>query len=470
MATVHLIRPTTQAPTMPMRPYQCEGVAWVLEVLKRRRAAALCDDPGLGKTLQALRVADGLQARRILVIGPAIARGSWEIEVRKFAPERAAHLHIVQPDALPGSVPLAAPDLMLVFAYDQFSRPGVNKRWVRALSSHAWDLLVLDEAHYLKNDSARTKMVYGEQGTDTGLQASCARVLLLTGTITPNHAGELWQHYRTFWPELIHTKGVNSHTLELHEWQERYTEFEDTLYGRQVRGSKGQAELRDRLAPVLLRRRRRDVLPELPPLQIEDTPLVVDAGTRARLGIEVEAKMSLDNPLLDDESLSRARRVLGELKVWPAASWATERLGLGEGKLLLFAWHRSVIQKLTEFLVEFQPVVVTGSTPPAERNLSVSRFQADPKCRVFVGQMLAAGTAITLTAAHHVGIVEASWVPGENEQAIARAHRMGQANPVLASFLYLPGTLDETIMRTFRRKAQETLALLPETPMPLQDE
>jgi SNF2 family DNA or RNA helicase len=79
--------------------------------------------------------------------------------------------------------------------------------------------------------------------------------------------------------------------------------------------------------------------------------------------------------------------------------------------------------------------------------------------RVFIGQVKAAGTAITLTAASEVAIVEPSWVPGDNVQAICRAHRLGQHDSVLASFLYLPGTLDQRIMTVFRRKAHEIAEL-----------
>ena len=89
------------------------------------------------------------------------------------------------------------------------------------------------------------------------------------------------------------------------------------------------------------------------------------------------------------------------------------------------------------------------------RALAVEDFQTRPGTRLFIGQILAAGTAITLTAANEVAIVEPSWVPGENVQAIARAHRLGQRDSVLASFLFLPGTLDERIMSVFRRKASE---------------
>jgi SWI/SNF-related matrix-associated actin-dependent regulator 1 of chromatin subfamily A len=166
---------------------------------------------------------------------------------------------------------------------------------------------------------------------------------------------------------------------------------------------------------------------------------------------------------VSEVSLSRARRLLGEAKAPLAAQWAMERLESGDKKILLFCWHRSVISRLVDLLAEFEPVSVVGQTSPAERQAAVSLFTHRPQCRVFVGQVLAAGTAITLTSAAHVGIVEPSWVPGENDQAISRAHRLGQRERVLASFLYMPDTLDETIMRVFRRKADQTLCLYDAT-------
>jgi SWI/SNF-related matrix-associated actin-dependent regulator 1 of chromatin subfamily A len=128
-------------------------------------------------------------------------------------------------------------------------------------------------------------------------------------------------------------------------------------------------------------------------------------------------------------------------------------------KLLIFAWHHAVIDLLYRGLTEFYPVVVTGETSPKARAEAVARFQDHAGTRIFVGQILAAGTAITLTAASEVAIVEPSWVPGENYQAICRAHRLGQRDSVLASFLYLPNTLDERIMAVFRRKAGEIAEL-----------
>ena len=155
-----------------------------------------------------------------------------------------------------------------------------------------------------------------------------------------------------------------------------------------------------------------------------------------------------------NSSTSSLRQELGRLKVQPTIAWVQERME-STNKLLIFAWHHSVIDDLRRGLVEFNPVVVTGETSPKNRAEAIDLFQNKAPVRIFIGQVLAAGTAISLTAASEVVVVEPSWVPGENVQAIARAHRLGQRDSVLASFLYLPGTLDERIMRVFRRKASE---------------
>jgi SNF2 family DNA or RNA helicase len=101
-------------------------------------------------------------------------------------------------------------------------------------------------------------------------------VLLLTGSPTPNHAGELFPHYRTFWPDLLLTPDGKS--LGQTDFEERYTKYTDGAWGRSIHGSQSQDVLREAFAPVILRRRRRDVLGELPPLQVEDVPLLVRHG------------------------------------------------------------------------------------------------------------------------------------------------------------------------------------------------
>jgi SNF2 family DNA or RNA helicase len=451
----------------PLRGYQTTGVSWLCDGLLRHRAVLLCDDMGLGKTRQALAAADQLQVLRVLVVCPAGARHVWSQEIIQWLPAWRGRIFIIEPGTSQNDIKARLADprpLVLVFGFDEMSNS--ESRLPGYLQRLGWDLLIIDEAHYLKNPSNRTKALYGSAGSDDGVQIACRYVILLTGTPTPNHAGELYQHVRTFWPHTI-TLPQKHRPMNQVEFEERFTKYSDTVYGRQVSGSKNQARLRSALAEVVLRRRKQDVLPELPPLVLQDIPLEPPppgqtlTGPSRRLANRLVWSLSsapdemfikaLQTP---DQQLSYLRRELGELKVAPTITWVQERM-LSASKLLLFAWHHSVIEHLRRGLAEFDPVVVTGETSPVGRSNAIDLFQNRRSVRLFIGQLLAAGTAITLTAANEVAIVEPSWVPGENVQAICRAHRMGQRDSVLASFLYLPGTLDERIMATFRRKARE---------------
>lgn len=431
-----------------MRDYQTHGAAWIYDQLQHHKAVLLADEMGLGKTAQALKAALALGADRILIICPAGARRVWVAEIKRWLPDWSPRVVLVEPGTTLAEIPKTP--VIVIVGYDELS----NLRSLLApqLARRSWDLLVLDEAHYLKNPSNRTLAIYGRRGSTEGVQHSAARVILLTGTPTPNHAGELYQHIRTFWPEMVPGQAKTQAGFE-----ERFTRYRDTVFGRQVVGSKNQKILREALAPVVLRRRKDEVLPELPPLILQDIPLQ-PVGRQDPLSPSIPQTADDDEVLRilrsPDSALATARRELGLLKVGPTIVWVQERMA-STGKLLLFAWHHAVIALLARGLAGFGPVVVTGETAPRARAETVERFQTSAGTRIFVGQILAAGTAITLTAANEVAMVEPSWVPGENVQAIARAHRLGQRDSVLASFLYLPGTLDERIMRVFRRKAAE---------------
>jgi SWI/SNF-related matrix-associated actin-dependent regulator 1 of chromatin subfamily A len=460
--------PAVAAP--PLRDYQDKGVNWLCAQLEKHKAVLLADEMGLGKTLQALRAASRIGARRIVIVCPAGARRVWQAEIQRWLLNWSRHVVLVEPGTKLTDVKLCLDQerYILIVGYDEFSDR--HSQLANHLRSRRFDLLILDEAHYLKNPSNRTLTIYGHKGSSTGVQASASKVILLTGTPTPNHAGELWQHYRTFWPATPALKARTGRALSQAEFEDRFCRFRDTPFGRQVTGSKNQTILRESLRDKILRRRKDEVLTELPPLVLQDIPLTGGPQNNwiVRVSPEVRAiaaKLNYafehagDDELLKtlrnpDSAVATVRRELGLMKVASSIIWVQERLASVD-KILLFAWHRDVIAGLERGLKEFAPVVVTGNSTPNARALAVQDFQSDPATRVFIGQILAAGTAVTLTAANEVAIVEASWVPGENVQAIARAHRLGQRDMVLASFLYLPGTLDERIMRVFRRKAAE---------------
>lgn len=441
------------------------------------RALGLFDDPGLGKTLQTLALIDVMGWDRVCVAAPAGARRVWLAQILLWFPEWRNRVLIIEPGKQPLLADVAGDHAIVLVAYDTLS--GRNSVWPRQLAGLAWDLLVLDEAHHLKNHSQRTRAVYGSRGDNEGIQASAEHVLLLTGTPTPNNVGELWQHMRALWPHTLHSLAHPDRPMSEDEFVERVCVFQDGKFGRQVVGSTeaGKRMVRERLARYVRRVSKQEALPELPPVTEQDVPLALSPH-KVRLNLPPEVRAMERQLYAADENqlwralhrapsevtderqpLSTLRRALGEQKIQGTIEWVTERLDCGTDKLLVFGWHVRALETLHTLLAQYEPVLITGRTSPGERVVLVDRFQTRPACRVFVGQIQAAGTAITLTAASEVVIFEPSWVPGDNRQAIDRAHRMGQQDHVLAHYLVLPGTLDEKIIQVMRRKEAHTQGL-----------
>jgi SWI/SNF-related matrix-associated actin-dependent regulator 1 of chromatin subfamily A len=144
--------------------------------------------------------------------------------------------------------------------------------------------------------------------------------------------------------------------------------------------------------------------------------------------------------------ISTVRMELGKIKAIPAGDYLIDLLEGSDEKLAVFAHHTEVIESLTHRLGEYGVVTLRGDTSAANRVKAVDSFQLDPKIRVFIGALAAAGTGITLTASSRVILVEQSWNPGDNSQAIDRLHRIGQAESVIADLLYVPGSIDAKIM------------------------
>jgi SNF2 family DNA or RNA helicase len=261
---------------LPLRPYQRVGVAWIVSQLQRpdNRAVFLADEPGLGKTRQTLAVLDNFTTNRCLIVCPAGVRHVWRREIEAWFPSWQRRILLIEPGAQPPTdAQLADPLRILIVAYDTLSASR-SPILGQLMAAPRWGCLVLDEAHYCKAASNRTKAVYGIAGRG-GLQSRCDRAILLSGTPAPNHVGELFRHLQALWPHTITRTppGGEPRPMNEPEFQERFTHFRDTVYGRQILGSRNVDQLRELLQPILLRRTKAQVLPELPPLILQDVPL-----------------------------------------------------------------------------------------------------------------------------------------------------------------------------------------------------
>jgi SNF2 family DNA or RNA helicase len=409
-------------------PYQETGAAWLAKVGR----GLLADEMGLGKSAQAIVAAQRLNpAPTVAVVCPASLRENWYREFERFW------------DGLPSY------DLH-VESYDKVARGELGDR--------EYDVLILDEAHYLKNHKAkRTQAILGRKCDGKGgLVARAKHVFALTGTPTPNNPSELWPLARALFPEAIWNLKTER-PMAYWTFTERYCVVRDTGFGLKIIKGRNVAELRERLGPHVLRRRKEEVLQDLPPIRFEMLPvegkltLPPDGKVDAALVADILEAKGVDGLAEIAPHVASLRRLTGLAKVGPVIEWVKEWLEGGGQKLVLFAHHRDVILALEEGLGA-GVASVTGATTPLLRQEAIDDFQNDPGCRVFIGQLQAAGTGLTLTAASDLLFVETSWVPAENQQAAMRIHRIGQRNACLVRVASLAGSIDEDIQEALKRK------------------
>ena len=418
---------------MKLFPYQAEGAVF----LGKRKAALLADGMGLGKSAQAIVACEAIEAKKVVVICPAIAVPMWVREFPKWATSKAITPYVV--------------------SYDKVSRRADIRDAIERMQP---DVMILDEAHYLKErTSKRTKTLYGQWCRGDGLVSCAKRVWLMTGTPAPNDVSELYPHLRAFWPEKLPGQA------NYNDFLNQYCVTIATLYGQKVIGNKNIKELRAVLKDVMLRRRAEDVLTELPPIMWEDTVLEPVEATeeldRLEDSEEIEELKQLLTSLEDDEELpdtvamATMRRLTGLAKAPAIAGMIVDELeGKQYEKVIVFAYHRDVIARLADELHDYGTAVITGQTAQSSRAAAIDRFQTDPTCRVFIGQVTACATAVTLHAANHVIFAEADWTPSTNVQAAKRAHRIGQTKPVIVRMIGLAGSIDEAITAVLARKSR----------------
>ena len=424
---------------MNLKPYQVAGA----QFLAARKFAFLADQMGLGKSAQAIRGCDLVHAKTVVVICPAVARVNWQREFELWG-QQDRHV--------------------FVYSYDKVATDARVRASIEAAKP---DVLICDEAHYLKTRSTkRTIAIYGKGCKNNGVAQHATRVWLLTGTPCPNDAGELFPHLRALWPETI--KKADG-AMNYVEFINRYCVVLKTPFGDKIIGNKNAAELRSILATFMLRRKAGDVLKELPAINWAVTPIepdhVLSDLPRLEQTPEVEAlRTSLNDGVLPESglvALATLRRVTGLAKAGVAARMLREELESDAyQKIVVFVQHLDVGKTLMEQLSAYGTVFLNGSTTPTMKQKMIDDFQRNPEVRVFVGQLQACSTAITLHAANQVLFVEQSWTPSDNAQAAKRCHRIGQTRPVFVRMLGLAKSIDEAVARVLARKTQAIAEIL----------
>ena len=437
-------------------------------------------DTGVGKTLIAIsavrkiRTGDPSRKLKVLVLCPAVARRNWAREIEMEHPGEigmTVRAHVIESDKdIPGKIDPRFSSYWVIAGYPAISlKQSAVLDWLRGVP---WDVVICDEAHFLKSaDANRTKAVFGAQCDGTGgLMSRADWLWLLSATPMPNHAGELWPFLRATNPDCLPEGALSRTGFEDMFCQVRMTRVRSKWGGetevRTIQGSKSLPALRSRIGGLFLKRRKADVLSQLPALRVVHTELSAQTTTRyvnANAALSLRGTQIGAGPILRDDDLAELaklapaseRLALGLAKAPAVVDHVRMLLNGGEPKVVLFAWHKDVLAELYAGLSDFSPVMISGDSPPEHRQRVVDGFQTDPKLRVFLGQIAAAGTAITLTAAARVVFAEAAWTPADNYQALSRCHRIGQTRGVIAEFLSLPGSMDRRIHEVLARKTRE---------------
>ncbi len=441
-----------------LRPYQLEGLAWLQYLRAQGLGGILADDMGLGKTAQALAhvLAEkeaGRLTRPALVVLPTSLLFNWQAEAARMAPSlRVLALH----GASRGQRHLQIADHDLVLTtYPLLWRD------VEALAAQPFHLLILDEAQMVKNAGSRSARALRK------LQAP--HLLCLTGTPLENHLGELWAQFDFLMPGFLgDVRSFNA------RWRKPIEENGETLRAQL---------LAQRVRPFILRRRKQDVATELPPrteviqrvqLQGKQRELYEAVRTTAdkqvRRALERQSFDGAQITILD--ALLKLRQVCCDprlVKGTTKNAQTMERAKLelladmlpalvAEGRrVLVFSQFTEMLGLAAELLdtLALPYLTLTGQTPPRQRGAVVRQFQAqdDTSAPILLVSLKAGGLGLNLTAADTVIHLDPWWNPAVEEQATARAHRIGQDQPVFVYKLVVEGSIEERMLELQARKA-----------------
>ena len=423
-------------------PYQEKGAAF----LASKDRAGLFDSMGVGKSAQAVRALDLVGARRILIICPAAVREVWKNEFKKFARTNRRVLKGISIDDL--NLWLRGRCDVLLLSYEMAAK------WAPRLQGDIIDAIVLDESHYAKSSTAqRTRALLGTNcDGKQGLARWATHVWFLTGTPMPNDPTDIWPFLRF----------AQATPLSLRLFTDRYFKSRTGTYSSsQTPRPEKIPELKQAIAVVSLRRTKEQAGLELPPIWI--TTQTVDGDTaeiRALLreypdmeDAVMEAVEKGGLSFLDAQHIATLRRLVGEAKAPAFAEMLLEELHGGLEKVVVFGIHRRALDSLSRTFKArgISYVRVDGSTPDVDRTNAVAKFQ-NGDAQLFLGNIRAAGTGLTLTAASNVVMLESDWTPAGNAQAIMRCHRIGQKETVHVRFISLANSIDDLVTEVVARK------------------
>ncbi|MCO5143466.1 MAG: DEAD/DEAH box helicase [Oligoflexia bacterium] len=417
-----------------LRDYQRKGVDWLSFLKKAGLGALLADDMGLGKTLQSIVCIEG----KTLIVCPTSVLQSWADQIQEFRPSLKVNLYH-------GTNRTLEEDKINLTSY------GVLRLDSEKLTEIYWDTVILDETQTIKNPESQIAKAAHE------LQGSFK--IALSGTPIENKLDDLWSQFQYINPGLLWSRG---------EFTKR---FGDAIRSGNTRKLD---KLRGRIQPFLLRRKKTEVAPELPPRT--ETVLHCDLSKEEQnlyRSIVAASKKEVLGKLQESGSVFAALEMLlrlrqscchpflvpgsgidssfGSAKLNLLLESLEEAVGLGHRALIFSQW--TSLLDLVEPRLEAANITFSrldGST--RNRDQVVSGFQKEDGPNVMLLSLKAGGVGITLTAADHIYILDPWWNPAAEDQAADRAHRIGQENPVFIHRLVARESVEDKILGLQKQK------------------
>jgi hypothetical protein len=448
---------------LELMPHQGQLVA---AVAAGHRTFLLADEPGLGKTAQALLAAEAANAYPLLAVVPNVVKTSWAREAARWTPRRPATVVQGDGEAVDGFADI------VVLNYEVLDR---HLGW---LSDFGFRGMVVDEAHFIKNKTSQRSQHVLALADRIRSRTDRPLLMALTGTPLINDI----EDFRAIWQFL----GWIDDSKPLDELMDT---LEDTGLTPADRGF--YAAARQSVIDLgIVRRRKLDVAADIPARRIADLPVELDerAGRSIRAaerhlaarmvaryetalanrssdadaeGIDHDLVRRVARSELKDATTSQSgenvftmMRRIGQAKAELAADYATQ-LARSAGKVVFFAKHVDVMDAAEEFFarqgVRFSSI--RGGQTPTARQANLDAFVNDPDVTVAVCSLTAAGVGLNLQVASNIVLAELSWTDAEQTQAIDRSHRIGQAEPVTAWRIIAAQTIDARIAGLIDSKA-----------------
>lgn len=440
-------------------PYQLVALKKMNRLNGRIIVAA---EMGLGKTFQFLlwsRLQD--DSLPIILICPSIVKWQWEAEVRLELGESCFVCCGRKP---PRSLRLRASILkhkVLIINYE------ILRYWLPLLKKLKAQTICLDEAHRCKNPESKT-FGYVEKLCLLGINTATPKArskysIALTGTPMTSHPIELWPVVHLVRPDLWPDRFA-------YAW--RYCAPSKTPWGWNLNGNSRKKELHRILKrDVMLRQRKRDCLKDLPPKSRQIVPLEIknrkEYLSAERDIISYIAKTSPEKAKRAKKAtalirLGQLKKLAAELKIDQVVEWVVNFLENSNEKLAIYGVHIAFLKELRERLAKYKPVLINGTVSEKLRRVGIKKFINQKSCRLFIGNIKAAGTGIDglQKVCQTMAVVELGWTPGEHNQLEDRLWRMGQDSHVNIYYLIARATIEEDVAAVLYEKQMVTDAII----------